>query len=168
MQRTHKQSCQTCNNIISVVILAPLGTNQSERSKFYINQSEGSIWHTWPKWRQRLPNMVIMFTWPHGVKNRRIYRKTPIVAWWLDACAVRTYGFALRSHVNAIVGSCADRQNSPQVPRIRVSLFSRRPTAHAQSMKRSPRPLHEKKPQTPRITKNPWKTHCMEVNFNLF
>ena len=71
------------------------------------------------------------------------------MAWWLDACAVRTHGFALRSHVNGIVGPCADRQNSPQVPRIHVSLFSRRPTAHAQTMKRSPRPLaslkvHEK------------------------
>ena len=37
--------------------------------------------------------------------------------------------------------SCADCQNTPQVPRIHVSTFSRRPTAHAQTMKRSPRPL---------------------------
>ena len=49
--------------------------------------------------------------------------------------------FALRIHVNGIVGTCADRQNTPQVPRIYVSTFPHRPTAHAQTLKRIPRPL---------------------------
>ena len=75
--------------------------------------------------------------------------RRPLVAWWLDACAVRPKAFALRSHVNGIVGTCADRQTTPQVPRIPMSTFPRRPTAHAQTLKTSPRPLaspevHEK------------------------
>ena len=49
--------------------------------------------------------------------------------------------FTLRSHVNEIVGTCADRQTTPQVPRMPVSLFPRRPTAHAQVTKSGPRPL---------------------------
>ena len=49
--------------------------------------------------------------------------------------------FALRSHVNEIVGTCAVHQTTPQVPRMPVSLCPRRPTAHAQVMKSSPRPL---------------------------
>ena len=49
--------------------------------------------------------------------------------------------FALRSHVNEIVGTCAVHQTTPQVPRIPMSLCPRRPTAHAQVMKSSPRPL---------------------------
>ena len=63
--------------------------------------------------------------------------------------------FPLRSHVNGIVGACADRQTTPQVPRIHRSLFPPRPTAHAQTLKRSPRPL-----ASPEVNK---KTHCMEV-----
>ena len=67
----------------------------------------------------------------------------------LRACAVGPEAFALRSHVNGIVDTCADRQTTPQVPRIPMSTFPRRPTAHAQTMKSSPRPLaspevHEK------------------------
>ena len=49
--------------------------------------------------------------------------------------------FALRSHVNEIVGTCAVHQTTPQVPRMPVSLCPRRPTTHAQVMKSSPRPL---------------------------
>ena len=77
----------------------------------------------------------------------------------MDACAVGAQAFALRSHVNGIVGTCADRQTTPQVPRIPVSLFSRRPTAHAQTMKSSPRPLASQKSR---------KTHYMEVKINFF
>ena len=77
-------------------------------------------------------------------KNIGIHRKTPMVAWWLDACAVGPKAFALRSHVNGIVGTCADRQTTPQVPRIPVSLFPRRPTAHAQTTKIAPDPSHPK------------------------
>ena len=50
-------------------------------------------------------------------------------------------GFALRSHVNGIIGSCADRQNTPQVPRIYMNVFPHRPTAHVQTLKRIPRPF---------------------------
>ena len=77
----------------------------------------------------------------------------------MDACAVGPKAFALRSHVNGIVGTCADRQTTPQVPRIPVSLFPRRPTAHAQTMKSSPRPLASQKSR---------KTHYMEVKINFF
>ena len=86
--------------------------------------------------------------------NTRIHRKTPIVAWSLDACAVGPKAFALRSHMNGIVGTCADRQTTPQVPRIPMSTFPRRPTAHAQTMKSSPRPLASQKSR---------KTHCCRV-----
>ena len=65
------------------------------------------------------------------------------MAWWLDACAVGPKAFALRSHVNGIVDTCADRQTTPQVPRIPMSTFPPRPTAHAQNA--------QNKPQTPRI-----------------
>ena len=67
--------------------------------------------------------------------------------------------FALRSHVNGIVGTCADRQTTPQVPRIPVSVFPRRPTAHARTTKLAPDPSQ---PQSQE------KTHYMEVNINLF
>ena len=65
------------------------------------------------------------------------------------ACAVGPEAFALRSHVNGIVDTCADRQTTPQVTRILISLFPRRAIAHAQTTKSSPRPLaspevHEK------------------------
>ena len=73
--------------------------------------------------------------------------------------AVGAQAFALRSHVNGIVGTCADRQTTPQVPRIPVSLFPRRPTAHAQTMKSSPRPLASQKSR---------KTHCCEVKKIIF
>ena len=82
------------------------------------------------------------------------------MAWWLDACAVGPKAFALRSHVNGIVDTCADRQTTPQVPRIPMSTFPRRPTAHAQTMKSSPRPL-----ASPEVHE---KTHCMEVRINFF
>ena len=77
----------------------------------------------------------------------------------MDACAVGAQAFALRSHVNGIVGTCADRQTTPQVPRIPVSLFPRRPTAHAQTMKIAPDPSHPKSQE---------KTHYMEVKINFF
>ena len=82
------------------------------------------------------------------------------MAWWLDACAVGPKAFALRSLVNGIVGTCADRQIAPQVPRIPMSTFPRRPTAHAQTMKSSPRPL-----TSPEVHE---KTHCIEVKINFF
>ena len=77
----------------------------------------------------------------------------------MNACAVGPKAFALRSHVNGIVGTCADRQLSPQVPRMPGSLFPRRPTAHAQTAKSSPRPLASQKSR---------KTHSMEVNIHFF
>ena len=67
--------------------------------------------------------------------------------------------FALRSHVNGIVGTCADRQTTPQVPRMPVSLFPRGPTTHAQTTKSSPRPLASQKSRT---------THSIEVNIHFF
>ena len=67
------------------------------------------------------------------------------MAGWLDACAVGPKAFALRSHVNGIVDTCADRQTTPQFPRILMSTFPPRPTAHAQTMKSSPRPLASQK-----------------------
>ena len=114
----------------------------------------------WPKWRWNAHIWSWKFTWPHGVKNTRIHRKTPIVAWWFDACAVGPKAFALRSHVNGIVDTCADRQTTPQVPRVSMSTFPRRPTAHAQTMKSSPRPLASAEVHE--------KTHCMEVRINFF
>ena len=85
----------------------------------------------------------------HGESNKLTDRKTPGCIWCLHACAVWPNGFALRSHVNGIVGTCADRQNSSQIPRIYVSLFPHGPTAHAQTMKKKPQTLaspevHEK------------------------
>ena len=60
-----------------------------------------------------------------------------------------TPGFPLRSHVNGIVGTCADHPTTPQVPRIHVSTCPTRPTTHAQTLKRSPRPL-----ASPEVNKN--------------
>ena len=80
--------------------------------------------------------------------------------WCLHACAVWPNGFALRSHVNGIVGTCADRQNSSQIPRIYVSLFPHGPTAHAQTMK--------KKPQTLASPEVHEKTHCIEIKLDFF
>ena len=77
----------------------------------------------------------------------------------MNACVVGSKAFALRSHVNGIVGTCADRQLSPQVPRMPGSPFLRRPTAHAQTMKIAPVPLHPKSQE---------KTHSMEVNIYFF
>ena len=67
------------------------------------------------------------------------------MAWWLDACVVGPKAFALRSHVNGIVGTCGDRQTTPQVPRIPMSTFPRRPTMHVQTMKVAPDPSHPQK-----------------------
>ena len=66
-----------------------------------------------------------------------------------DACAVQSQTFILRSHVIGIVGTCANRQTTPQVPRIHRSTFPPRPTAHAQTLKRSPSPL-----ASPEVNKN--------------
>ena len=71
-----------------------------------------------------------------------------------DACADQPQTFPLRSHVNGIVGTCADRPTTPQVPRIHRSLCPPRPTAHAQTLKRSPSPLASLS-----VHKN---THCIE------
>ena len=71
-----------------------------------------------------------------------------------DACAVQPQAFPLRSHVNGIIGTCADRPTTPQVPRIHRSLCPPRPTAHAQTLKRSPSPLASLS-----VHKN---THCIE------
>ena len=115
----------------------------------------------WLIWRHNAHIWAWKFTWPHGEKNRHTKSSIHIVhIVFNDACAVLPKTCTLRSHVNGVVGSCADRLNGPQVPRIRVSLFSRRPTTHAQTMKRSPRPLASLKVHE--------KTHCIEVNINLF
>ena len=60
----------------------------------------------------------------------------------------------MRSHVNGIVGTCADRQNTPQVPCIYMNTFLHRPTAHAQTLKRIPKPF-----ASPEVNKNTlyWK-----------
>ena len=67
--------------------------------------------------------------------------------------------FALRSHVNGIVGTSADRQNTPQVPRNYMNTFPRRPTAHAQTLKRIPRPL-----ASPEVNE---KYTLLEINITL-
>ena len=102
--------------------------------------------------------MVVHVTpWDKEHTHTRV--RSILFAWWLDACAVGPKAFALRSHVNGIVGTCADRQTTPQVPRIPVSLFPRRPTAHAQTTKSSPRPLASQKSR---------KTHCFRVKKIIF
>ena len=77
-----------------------------------------------------------------------------------DACAVQPRLFPLRSHVNGIVSTCADSQTTPQVPRVHRSLCPPRPTAHAQTLKRSPRPL-----ASPEVNKNTHlyggQNHCI-------
>ena len=40
---------------------------------------------------------------------------------------------ALRNQVSEIAGTCVDRQNTPQVPRIHMSAFPHRPSAYAHS-----------------------------------
>ena len=52
-----------------VVILAPLGTNQSERSKFSLDQSESRISPMWLMWRHNAHIWAWFYTWPHGIKN---------------------------------------------------------------------------------------------------
>ena len=101
-------------------------------------------------WRHNAHIWAWKFTWPHGKKNRHTKKLDPHSSHsFNDACAVWPKTFTLRSHVNGVVGPCADRPNSPQVSRIHMSLFSGRPTTHAQTMKRSPRPLAS--------LKSPWK-----------
>ena len=54
-----------------VVIVAPSSTNQSQRSKFSLDQSESSIL---PMWLIDVTNAHIwawFYTWPHGIKNTR-------------------------------------------------------------------------------------------------
>ena len=138
--------------LAQVVNRATIGGNQSERSRFCISQSESSIWHTWPKWRGNAHIWSWKFTWPHGKKNTHRQELDPHCSHSFnehDACAVWPKTFTMRSHVNGVVGPCADRQNTPQVSHIRMSLFPRRPTTHAQTTKISPSPLaslevHEK------------------------
>ena len=125
--------------------MAPTSPNQSERRKLSLDQSESRISPMWLFDVTFAPKTHVT----HGIKNTRTQELNLHCshsfmerrAWWLNACAVGPKAFALRSHVNGIVGTCADRQTTPQVPRIPVSLFPRRPTAHAQTMKSSPRPL---------------------------
>ena len=52
-----------------VVNRALLGPNQSERSKFFVDQSESSIYPTWLMWRHNAHIWAWKFTWPHGEKN---------------------------------------------------------------------------------------------------
>ena len=133
-----------------VVNKALVGPDQSERRKFGMSQSESSIYPTWLMWRHNAHIWSCKPTWPHGEKNTHTQEFDPHGSHsFNDACAVWPKTFTMRSHVNGIIGPCADRQNSPQVSRIRMSLFLRRPATHAQTMKRSPRPLaslkiHEK------------------------
>ena len=53
----------------SVVILAPIRGNQSERSKFSLDQSESRIWPMWLMWRHNAHIWSWKFTWPIGIKN---------------------------------------------------------------------------------------------------
>ena len=128
-----------------VVRQAILSGNQSERSKIFFNQSESSIEHTWPKWRHNAHIWASKFTWPHRKKNTthssHSFNDRVEPGDKRDACAVQPQTFTLRSHVNRIVSTCADRPSTPQVPRVHVSLCPPRPTAHAQTLKRSPRPF---------------------------
>ena len=132
----------------SVVHMATIGGNQSERSKISLDQSESRIS---PMWLIDVTNAHIWAwfdTWPHEIKNTRT-QELNLHAWhsFIEKSLVvgrmrnRVQAFALRSHVNEIVGTCAVHQTTPQVPRMPVSLCPRRPTAHAQVMKNSPRPL---------------------------
>ena len=105
----------------------------------------------WPHWRHNAHIWAWKLTWPHGEKNTHTQGFAPHSSPSFndrvepgnkrDACAVQPQAFPLRSHVIGIVGTCADRQTTPQVPRIHRSLCPTRPTAHAQTLKRSPRPL---------------------------
>ena len=93
---------------------------------------------------------------PTAPQAPRIHRKAHTC---MVVVRVLPNAFALRSHVNGIVGTCANRQNTPQVPRIYVSTFPHRP-AHAQTLNRIPRPL-----ASPEVNK---KTHCIEVKIMFF
>ena len=112
----------------------------------------------------KLPNMGIKVTWPdphtwHSLNDR----VRPGNEW--DACAVQPQAFPLRSHVNGIVGTCADRPTTPQVPRIHRSLCPTRPTAHAQTLKRSPRPLAFPSVHKKRTHTLYWRQHhCISFN----
>ena len=128
--------------------MATLVGNQSERSKICLDQSESSIW---PMWLIDVTNAHIWAwfdTWPLGIKNTRT-QELNLHSWHSfneKSLVVRrmrsgAQAFALRSHVNEIVGTCAVHQSTPQVPRMPVSLCPCGPTAHAQVMKSSPRPL---------------------------
>ena len=147
-----------------VVHMATLGSNQSERSKIFLDQSESRIS---PMWLIDVTTHCFSPRDPIGIKNTRTQELNPHClhsfienrAWWLDACADGVQALTLRSHVNGIVGTCADRQTTPQVPRVPMSLFPCTPTAHAQTTKSSPRPLASQKSR---------KTHSMEVNIHFF
>ena len=60
-----------------VVILAPLGPDQSERSKFSLDQSESRIQ---VRWLIDVTNAHIwawFYTWPHGIKNTHTQELNP-------------------------------------------------------------------------------------------
>ena len=78
-------------------------------------------------------------------RSPRVWTRVCVCVWCGDACAVLPKAWSLHSHVIGIVGTCADRQYTPQVPRIHVSLFPHRPTAHAPTLKLAPDPSHHQK-----------------------
>ena len=54
-----------------VVMMAPIGSNQSERSKFCLDQSESSISPMWLIDVTFAHIWAWFYTWPHGIKNTR-------------------------------------------------------------------------------------------------
>ena len=129
----------TRKSFVSVAHRATNGSNQSERSTFFStnqNRAYGSC----------DPNDVSMTIFGHknsrdpmGKRTRSHKSLNPCV-WSGYACAVLPKAWTLRSHVSGIVGTCEDHQNTPQVPRIHMSLFPHRPTARAPTLKLA-RPL---------------------------
>ena len=51
------------------------------------------------------------------------------------------HGVSTHVQFSKMVLPCADRQNTPQVPRIYMNVFPHRRTAHVQTLKRIPRPF---------------------------
>ena len=60
-----------------VVMMATIGTDQSERSKFFLDQSESRISPMWPSWRHN----AHIWSWnsrdPIGIKNTRTQELNP-------------------------------------------------------------------------------------------
>ena len=119
------QQPRTTTNL-QVVYRATLGSNQSERSRISLDQSESRIW---PMWLIDVTNAHIWAwfdTWPLGIKNTRT-QELNLHFWhsFIEKSLVvgrmrsGVQAFALRSHVNEIVGTCAVHPTTPQVPTCR-------------------------------------------------